>query len=97
MTATGSEHEAEAIADALVNAGLAACVQRSPIVSHYRWQGQATRSEEILLLIKTTAERVPEVMASINSHHSYDTPEILELPISSGWPAYLAWIDQSVS
>lgn len=93
MTTTDSPDEAESLARSLVDAGLAACVQLAPIVSHYVWEGRASRSEEMLLLIKTRADRVEGVSRFLEDHHSYDTPEVLALPVGSGSPAYLRWID----
>lgn len=97
MTTTDSAAEADTLAEALVAQHLAACVQRTVVVSHYVWDGQATRADEILLLIKTRADRVPDVERFIAEHHSYATPEVVEIPIVSGAPAYLAWIDASLA
>jgi periplasmic divalent cation tolerance protein len=96
MTTTDSSAEAESLARALVEARLAACVQLTPIVSHYVWEGEATRAEETLLLIKTRADRVAAVTTFIEERHSYATPEVVAIPIESGSAAYLRWIDHAV-
>lgn len=84
---------ATAIANALVDAGLAACVNiLAPCRSIYRWQGAVETAEETPLLIKTTAERYAELEAVIRAHHAYDVPEIIALPIVQGLPAYLDWL-----
>lgn len=93
MTTTDSPDEAEGLARSLVDAGLAACVQLTPVASHYVWEGRARRTEETLLLIKTRADRVDGVTRFLEDNHSYDTPEVVALPIESGSPAYLRWID----
>lgn len=97
LTAAGSREEAGAIADALLDAGLAACVQvLGPVQSRYRWMGRVESADEWLCLVKTTAARVDDAMAEIARVHSYDTPEITVTPIVAGAPSYLAWIDAEV-
>ena len=91
-TALGTENEAEALAAALVEAGLAACVQVTHVRSFYRWQGELRREPEWVLLIKTRSDRYAEVEAFIRERHSYDMPEVLQLPVSGGAPDYLRWL-----
>lgn len=93
LTTTDSVDEADRLAKGLVEAKLAACVQLSAITSHYVWDGAATKSDEILLLIKTRRSKTAAIQAFIRENHSYDTPELVELPIISGSAKYLAWID----
>ena len=93
LTTTGSQEEADAIATGLVEARLAACVQQMPIRSAYRWEGKVVKDEEILLLIKSRTGLYPLVEAWITARHSYDTPEIVMLPVIDGLNAYLAWVD----
>lgn len=84
---------AQALADGLVSARLAACVSQLPgMISTYRWQGQIQRESEIQLIIKTSNARRAQAMDHIQTHHPYDVPEILALPVSDGLPAYLAWV-----
>ena len=94
FTTAGSEDEAERIAAGLVEARLAACVQQTPIRSAYRWEGRVVKDEEILLFIKTRTGLYPLVEAWITARHSYDTPEIIMLPVTDGLDAYLAWVDE---
>lgn len=85
---------AERITAALIEGGLAACVNRlAPVRSTYRWQGAIERAEEIPLLIKCTRARYADVEAAIAAAHPYDVPEIIALPVAAGRAAYLAWID----
>jgi len=95
-TATGSAEAAREIAAALVAERLAACVQITPIESHYRWQGEVQHEPEFLLQIKTTANRFAAVEALIKRLHTYDLPEIAVTPIIAGSAEYLAWIAESV-
>ena len=84
---------ANRIALAVVEAGLAACVNLLPRVqSVYRWQGAIESASEVPLLIKTTAGRYTELEAAIRALHPYDVPEIIALPIAQGLPAYLDWL-----
>lgn len=89
---------AERIAGALVERGLAACVNLVPGVSSiYRWQGAVERSEEVLLLIKTTAARMPALEAAIDALHPYELPELIAVEAAAGAPRYLDWVRASTS
>ena len=84
---------AEALAAALIEARLAACVNLlASCRSVYRWNGAVEHANEVPLLIKTTAERYPALEAAIRARHPYELPEILALPIERGLPGYLAWV-----
>lgn len=96
MTTTDDPAEAAALARALVDARLAACVQAMPITSTYRWEGAVETADECMLLIKTRADRVDGVKAFLDERHSYDTPECVVVPVTDGLPGYLAWLDDSV-
>lgn len=92
-SAAGSRDEAARIAQALVERRLAGCVQiLGPVSSIYRWHGKVEHAEEWLLLAKTHEAKYPEVEAAIRELHSYETPEIIAMPISQAAPAYLAWL-----
>jgi periplasmic divalent cation tolerance protein len=94
----GSEAEAEAIAKALVEERLAACVNMlSPIRSLYRWEGKVADDREWLLLIKTRVERFAAVEARVKALHSYQVPEVIALPIVAGAEEYMRWLRESVS
>ena len=93
MTTCPDPEIGKKLADGLLENRLAACVQTLPIHSAYRWKGAIQREPEILMLIKTTAALYPEVEAYLRSAHSYETPEIVWLPIAAGSADYLAWID----
>lgn len=95
MTAVGSEAAAEVLAQQLVEAQLAACVQVMPVKSFYVWQGESRKDAEYLLLIKTRAALYAQVEAFIIAHHPYEIPEILQLPVTAGANAYLQWLGAS--
>ena len=96
LTAPSGE-EATRLADLLIGAHLAACVQILPeMESVYRWQGQIERQSEILLIVKTTAGKFAELEREVRALHSYETPEIVAVPIVSGSQPYLDWLTDSV-
>lgn len=94
MTNCPDDAVADRIALALVEQGLAACVNRlAPVSSVYRWQGNVERATEVPLLIKTTRERYGSVEQAIRHLHPYELPEIIALPIVAGHAAYLRWLE----
>ena len=81
------------IAEALVEARLAACVNQVPgLRSVYRWQGRVERADEVLLVIKTTADRLQTVQQRIVALHPYELPEVIAVEVAGGLSAYLDWI-----
>lgn len=97
MTTVGSVESAGDLARGLVEEGLVACAQRLPIQSVYRWGGAVVQDEEVLLLLKTRRARAGATMDAVRARHPYEVPEILELPITDGWPPYLRWIDEQTT
>ena len=89
--------EARKISRSLIQKHLAACVNihTVPVESIYRWKGKIEIAREHLLLIKTTARRLKSLEREVLRLHSYETPEFLVLPISSGSHAYLRWLSDS--
>jgi periplasmic divalent cation tolerance protein len=97
LSTAGSQDEARAIARALVERRLAACVNIvSLLESVYRWEGKVDSAQEWLLIIKTTQAAFPEVRDAIAELHSYDLPECVMLAIEDGSAEYLKWIEESV-
>ena len=93
ITNCPDEESANAIALAVVEAKLAACVNILPRVqSVYRWQGVVESATEIPLFIKSTAAGYPALEAAIRQHHPHEVPEIIALNIERGLPAYLNWV-----
>lgn len=96
-TTTETKEQAQKIAQYLVETKLAACVQiTSPITSIYRWKGKVETANEWLCLIKTREELFEQVEAAIKKMHSYETPEIIAVPIVKGSKEYLTWIDDEL-
>ncbi len=86
---------AERIAEALVTARVAACVNvLAECTSVYRWQGKIERAGEVPMLIKTTRDTYAKLEEILRSMHPYDVPEIVALPVTAGLPPYLDWVTQ---
>lgn len=83
------------IARSLVEERLAACVNRLPVASTYRWQDRICEENEVLLLIKTRSDRYAALEARIVELHPYAVPEVVAFDISTGLAGYLDWIDAS--
>jgi len=97
LITVATEEEADDFARFIVGAGLAACVQMQPIRGVYRWKGEVCSGSEWRLMIKTTDAQYPSLEQHIKDNHSYETPEIIKLPIIGGSREYLAWIDECVT
>ena len=97
LSAVGAPPDAERIARALVEERLAACVNVVPgVASVYRWKGVVERENELLLVIKTLAERVDALKARLLQLHPYELPEVVVIPIGDGHKPYLEWIEEQV-
>lgn len=95
---TAPQDKADALARALVEQRVAACVNLvGPIRSIYRWKGRVTEDPETLLVVKSTSDRYGELEAAVRALHSYSTPEIIALDVSRGSAPYLAWLSASVA
>ena len=90
--------QAEQLAEAIINANLAACVQiLPPMTSVYIWDGKVCREAEHLMLIKTLPAKYEELEAHITNHHSYEVPEIVAIETAKISEPYLQWIQQVMS
>ncbi|WP_309684606.1 divalent-cation tolerance protein CutA [Polaromonas sp.] len=92
MTTLAGEALAEALAREIVQARLGACVQVQGIKSFYRWKNETRGEHECLLLIKTRKALYRPLEDFIRAHHPYETPEIVQLPITAGSADYLQWL-----
>ena len=92
MTA-GSEDEARYIAAELVASRLAACVNMiGGMTSVYRWEDRINEDREVVLIAKTTGDRVAAITEAVYRLHSYDCPCVVSLPVTGGNPAFLEWV-----
>lgn len=97
LITAGHREEAARLAEMLVGARLAACVQILPeMESVYRWKGKIQREPEVLLLAKTTQANFAVLEREVRALHSYETPEIVALPVTAISAPYLEWLTTSV-
>ena len=95
---TCTDKQAREIANVLLKQRKAACVNIVPdVTSFFWWQGNADSDRESLLIIKSKASLLNEIITLVKKVHSYDVPEIIALPIIGGNTEYLEWIDKEVS
>lgn len=86
--------EADRLAQALVEEGLAACVNLSPVRSVFRWNGAVQQEPEVAMWIKVSAAALPVLRERLLELHSYDVPELLVLPVDTeaSSEAYVRWV-----
>ena len=93
-----SQENAQKIASKLLSERKAACVNIIPAVeSQYWWQGKIENADELMLVIKTRASLMDELVALVKSIHPYSIPEIIALPIIGGNNDYLQWIEKETN
>ncbi|CAG2169961.1 unnamed protein product, partial [Oppiella nova] len=81
----------------LVSKRLSACVNIVPgITSIYRWKGSVETESEVLMIIKTRTDRIPDVTREVKASHPYEVFELVSVPIQTGNPDYLKWLSESV-
>jgi periplasmic divalent cation tolerance protein len=98
MTNLPDEASAVRVAKAVLEARVAACVNRlAPCQSEYWWQGKLEQAQEWPLLIKTTRRQYAALEAVIRAEHPYDVPELIAWPLAAGLPAYLTWVQSEAT
>jgi periplasmic divalent cation tolerance protein len=98
LTTIGSGTDPNTLASILVTERLAACVNvLGEMDSVYRWKGGVESERERQVVIKTTAERMPELEARVHELHPYEVPEFVAVPIEGGSEKYLTWIRESTA
>ncbi len=89
--------QARKIAGRLLETKLIACANIVPgVESLFRWEGKIDSSSEVLLILKTRRSLFKKITLEVKAIHSYDTPEVIAVPIIEGSSDYLKWIDTSV-
>lgn len=97
FTTVADATQAQMLADAAVNQGLAACVQAEAIHSTYRWDGELQHEAEWRLMFKTSAPAYPALEQLLRRLHPYELPAIFALPVAAASPAYADWVQQAVA
>jgi periplasmic divalent cation tolerance protein len=94
ITTCPNAEVADSIASALVEERLAACVNILPgALSVYEWQGKIEREQELVLLIKSTSDRLSALEGRLQALHPYELPEFIVVPVVGGLAPYLSWIE----
>ncbi|MBS3815596.1 MAG: divalent-cation tolerance protein CutA [Hadesarchaea archaeon] len=97
LVTTPKKPRANEIGQKLVEEELAACANIiEKINSIYRWKGKIEKSNESLLILKTTKSNLDDLINRVKELHSYEVPEVLALPIEKGSNEYLEWLENNV-
>lgn len=92
-----NKKEAQSLTRQLIKHKLAACVNIvDKIESFFWWQGKVDSAKEALLIIKSKKSKLTKIIKLVKSMHSYEVPEVIALPIISGYRPYLNWIGESI-
>ena len=98
LITTDTAEEAQQISRVLLEQKKAACINIIPKVdSLFCWDNEIDSAHESLLIIKSKASLLPDIVNLVKGVHSYTVPEIIALPIVGGNQDYLEWIGKSVS
>ncbi len=98
LSAFPKQGKPDAFAGKIVEKRLAACVNIIPAArSIYRWKGKVVKDEEVILIIKTSTDRLEELFDFIKNEHPYEVPEAISLKIHKGLENYLTWIEDSTN
>ncbi len=97
LITTNMDEEAEKIANKLLTQRKAACVNIIPKVrSLFWWKGELDSADEAVLIVKTKASLVDEIVSLVKEAHSYEVPEVIALPLIGGNPDYLNWMSDEL-
>lgn len=97
FTTVAKQDQADAIARAAIEQGLAACVQTDVVRSSYRWQGDIVCEDEVRLMFKTARGHYAALAALLRQLHPYELPAIYALPVADTTPDYAAWVLASLT
>ena len=93
LVTVANQKEAIRIGEGMVHAKLVACANIIPgIQSIYRWKGKVVKAQEALLILKSTRPRYHALEKAIKAMHTYETPEIIALPVKEGLDQYIGWV-----
>ena len=87
---------ARRISNQLVSERFAACANIVPVVeSIYRCKEKIESGNETFVFFKVSEDRQSAFQDKLRSLHPYDVPEIIFVPVASGLPEYLQWVNES--
>ncbi len=97
FTTCSAEKEAERIAGELIKKRLIACANIiRGVRSIFRWKGRVEKTEEALLIMKSSKKNFSRIESVIKGLHSYEVPEIVSFSLDEASDNYLRWIRESV-
>jgi len=91
---TAPRKDAEKIARHLLERRVAACVNIADVKSLYWWEGKIEEDEEALLIVKTSTDKLNDLVKEVRAVHPYQVPEVVALPIVGGYKEYLSWVER---
>ena len=97
LTTIGSAEAAQKLADALVHERLVACCNLLEVRSTFVWKDALCNEPEIMMVMKTRRELLETLMIRVRQLHPYDCPELITVPVESGYAAYLHWVRESTA
>jgi periplasmic divalent cation tolerance protein len=98
LTTLATDDEARALVTGLVAERLVACGTLLPGArSIYRWEGELTVENEVVVLLKTDVSKWEALCEAVREQHPYQVPELLALPVDRGLDAYLSWLAREVA
>lgn len=90
-------NSAQILAHKIIDTNLAACVNIIPqLTSIYKWEGKINEDSELLMMIKTSTDKVDQLSKFVRENHSYSVPEVISIKIENGNADYLNWITKTV-
>jgi periplasmic divalent cation tolerance protein len=98
LTTLGNDADARALITALLEDRVIACGTVLPAArSWYRWEGKQQEETEVVVLMKTIADKWDALRLAVERRHPYQVPELLALPVTQGLDRYLAWLASEVT
>jgi periplasmic divalent cation tolerance protein len=91
-----SQKEVKTIARTLLEKRMIACANMFPVSSAYTWKGSLEEAEEYCAFLKTEKGKVPSIIEEVKKLHSYEVPDIVEIPLGEGFQPFFQWISEVV-
>ncbi len=92
----GSREEAQIIAKTLLEHKFIACATIFPVSSLYIWKGTLEEAEEYAAFLKTEKQKVHATIEEVKRLHSYEVPDMVEIPLGEGYQPFFQWISEVV-